>query len=101
MDIQLLTASDEDSWSVPVGLMVTEDGVIADELFITNNDRSQRLRRACAMTVDDGTTRYGMAIMETTPDFTRMYPLGDKAVPVEEILAQVELEFLSLKEETH
>jgi hypothetical protein len=29
-----------------------------------------------------------------------MYPLGDKAVPVEEILAQVELEFLSLKEET-
>ncbi len=101
MDIQLLTASDEDSWSVPVGLMVTEDGVIADELFITNNDRSQRLRRACAMTVDDGTTRYGMAIMETTQDFTRMYPLGDKAVPVEEILAQVELEFLSLKEETH
>ncbi len=100
MDIQLLTASDEDSWSVPVGLMVTEDGVIADELFITNNDRTQRLRRACAMTVDDGTTRYGMAIMETTPDFTRMYPLGDKAVPVEEILAQVELEFLSLKEET-
>lgn len=53
------------------------------------------------MTVDDGTTRYGMAIMETTQDFTRMYPLGDKAVPVEEILAQVELEFLSLKEETH
>jgi len=100
MDIQLLTASDEDSWSVPVGLMVTEDGVIADELFITNNDRSQRLRRACAMTVDDGTTRYGMAIMETTPDFTRMYPLGDKAVHVEEILAQVELEFLSSREET-
>ena len=51
------------------------------------------------MTVDDGTTRYGMVIMETTPDFTRMYPLGDKAVPVEEILAQVELEFLSSKEE--
>ena len=100
MDIQLLTASDEDSWSVPVGLMVTEDGVIADQLFITNNDRTQRLRRACVMTVDDGKTRYGMVIMETTPDFTRMYPFGDKAVPVEEILAQVELEFLSSKEET-
>ena len=100
MDIQLLTASEEDSWSVPVGLMVTEDGVIADELFITTNDRSQRLRRACAMTVEDGSSRYGMAIMETTPDFTRMYPLGDKAVPVEEILAQVELEFLSSKTKT-
>ena len=41
-----------------------------------------------------------MVILETTPDLTRMYPLGDKAVHVEEILAQVELEFLNSREET-
>lgn len=72
MDIQLLTASDEDSWTIPVGLMVSEDGVIADQLFIDNGQNSQRLRRACAMKIQDGDSQYGMAILENTPEFTRM-----------------------------
>jgi hypothetical protein len=94
LDIQLLTASEEDSWSVPVGLMSSEDGVIPEDLFITEKDLSQRLRRACALEVKDGATKYGMAIIETNPEFTRLYPMADAVIPVEELIAQVEFEFL-------
>ena len=94
MDIELLTASDEDSWTIPVGLMVSEDGVIAEQLFINSGTNSQRLRRACAMKVKDGRTHYGMAILESTPEFTRVYPLDESALGVAEILSQVESEFL-------
>ena len=99
LDIQLLTASDEDNWTVPVGLMVCEDGVIADLLFISNGKGSQRLRRACVMTVQDGKTQYGMVILESTPEFTRMYPLEGSAFGVDEMLSQVESEFLHTQNE--
>lgn len=94
LNIQLLTASDEDSWTVPVRLMASEDGVIPDQLFIDSGNNKQRLRRVCALKIKDGNALYGMVILEMTPEFTRMYPLVDSAVSVDEMLSQVESEFL-------
>lgn len=94
MDIQLLTASDEDNWTIPVGLMVSEDGVIADQLFIKADESTQRLRRACVIKINDGSHQYAMAILETTPEFIRMYPLAEVNIRVGEILSQAEHEFL-------
>jgi hypothetical protein len=101
MDIRLLTASDEDSWSVPVGLMVTEDGVIPDELFIRNDQNSHRLRRICAMEIEDGGARYGVAILETTPEFIKLYMLSDIGSNIAEILSNTEKAFLSYIRCTH
>jgi hypothetical protein len=47
------------------------------------------------MIVDDGIARYGLAIIESSPEFTSIYPMAESDFHVEEILAQVELEFLS------
>jgi hypothetical protein len=99
LDIQLVTASDEDGWTVPVGLMVSEDGVIADQLFIKADGNTLRLRRACVMKINDGSTRYGMAILETTPEFIRMYPMGEANIDVGEILMQAAHTFLNAQDE--
>lgn len=98
LDIQLLTASDEDGWTIPVGLMVSEDGVIADQLFINSGPNSQRLRRACAMTIQDGRTQYGMVILENSPEFTRVYSLSETSACVEDMLLHIEQEFLATNE---
>ncbi len=94
LDIQLLTASDEDSWTIPIRLMVSEDGVIADQLFISNNQKIQRLRRVCAIKISDGQTQYAVAILESSPEFTRMYPVEESSFGLEELLSQAEFEFL-------
>ncbi len=98
MDIQLLTASDEDSWTIPIRLMVSEDGVIADQLFISNDQKIQRLRRVCAMKIRDGQTQYAVAILESSPEFTRIYPVEKNSFGVEELLSQAEFEFLRSQE---
>lgn len=43
--IRVLTASDEDGWSVPVPLIFDEDGVIDPRLFIQDEKAEPRLRR--------------------------------------------------------
>jgi ankyrin repeat protein len=64
------------------------------ELFIDNGESAQRLRRACVMKIQDGDNQYVMAILESSPEFTRMYPLVGSTVGVVEMLLQAESEFL-------
>jgi hypothetical protein len=43
--IRVLTASDEDGWSVPVPLIADDDGVIDLRIFVNNDGAEMRLRR--------------------------------------------------------
>jgi hypothetical protein len=51
--IRVLTASDEDGWSVPVPLVTDEDGVIDSRLFVTIGIYEPRLRRMAIFEIVD------------------------------------------------
>lgn len=97
VNIKLLTSSVEDSWTIPVGLMASEDGEIDDRLFIQAGQElthNQRLRRACGLSVKDDSTEFGLMALEDIPEFTQMYPLSKGTPTVDEMLVELEVAFL-------
>jgi hypothetical protein len=64
--IRVLTASDEDGWSVPVPLICDDDGVIDPRLFIIDENDKTRLRRISLFEVLQSTENYQLGIFEAT-----------------------------------
>ena len=53
------------------------------------------------MEIEDGGARYGVAILETTPEFIKLYMLSDIGSNIAEILSNTEKAFLSYIRCTH
>jgi hypothetical protein len=61
--IRVLTASDEDGWSVPVPLICDDDGVIDPRLFIIDENDKTRLRRTSLFEINASTeTKHVVAL---------------------------------------
>lgn len=76
-EIDLLTASDEDGWTVPVELLNDDDGIIANELFI-NPDGHPRQRRAAAFSLSHASEHMVLVLIEGEQLIPLVYPV-DKA----------------------
>lgn len=70
----LLTASEEDGWTVPIDLLSNDDGVIAEELFIAHNG-SHKQRRAAAFGLSRTGENVALVIVETGPLIPLIYPV--------------------------
>jgi hypothetical protein len=73
MEVELLTASDEDGWSIPITALSDEDGEIDLRLFIYSNSEILRLRRASIFSLKRGNEHLSVAIVESAPLHIKLY----------------------------
>jgi hypothetical protein len=67
--IRVLTASDEDGWSVPVPFICDEDGVIDPRLFVNVDDAESRMRRVALFEVQQQKQSFWVAAIEQVNKF--------------------------------
>lgn len=73
MDVELMTASDEDGWSIPITALSDEDGEINLRLFIYSSSEILRLRRASIFAIKCGNEHLSIAIIECVPVHIKLY----------------------------
>lgn len=77
VQVELLTQSDEDGWTVPVSVLCDEDGVIDPRLFLNDNTEN-RLRRACVLAFSAQGDHLCAVLIEAEPVYTKLYPTNGK-----------------------
>jgi hypothetical protein len=95
LNIDLLTESDEDGWTVPVTALCDEDGEIDIRLFVDGSDGMLRLRRASVFRISRNQMQVCVALVESSPPFIVLYSTEGKTDDeVWETLAKVGKGFL-------
>ncbi|WP_298209031.1 hypothetical protein [Acidovorax sp.] len=74
LEVQVLTASDEDGWTVPVSLLADEDGVINDGFFFSENGKP---RRIALFLISSGSMKALLTVMEGHELFPEFQPLSE------------------------
>lgn len=73
-DIELLSASEDDGWTVPVTLLSDEDGEIDARLFFESADGIQQFRRACVLAFKKDAEHLCAVIIEAAVPYIKLYP---------------------------
>lgn len=73
-NIELLSASEDDGWTVPVTLLSDEDGEIDARLFRESNDGIQQFRRACVLAFKKDVEHLCAVIIEADVPHVKLYP---------------------------
>ena len=74
MTVKLLTESVHDGWTVPISILIDEDGEIDNSLFIVEPDGRSRLRRACVFEFTRNKKHFCAVVVEAKPVHTKLYP---------------------------
>ena len=74
MQIELLTESRNDGWTVPVSLLSDENGEIDNQLFILDSNGNFRLRRASVFAFKRESEHVCAVVIESTPAQIKLYP---------------------------
>lgn len=78
LNIDLLTESDEDGWTVPITALSDEDGEIDMGLFVERNNGVVRLRRVAAFGVRRQQVQICVVLVESSPPYIKLYPTSGK-----------------------
>jgi hypothetical protein len=73
-DIELLSASEDDGWTVPVTLLSDEDGEIDARLFLESVDGVQQFRRACVLAFKKDAEHLCAVVIEADVPHVKLYP---------------------------
>lgn len=73
-NIELLSASEDDGWTVPVTLLSDEDGEIDARLFRESNDGIQQFRRACVLAFKKDSEHLCAVVIEADVPHIKLYP---------------------------
>jgi hypothetical protein len=73
-DIELLSASEDDGWTVPVTLLSDEDGEIDARLFLESAEGVQQFRRACVLAFKKDAEHLCAVIIEADVPHVKLYP---------------------------
>lgn len=94
--ITLLTASEEDGWTVPVPLVCNEDGEIDERLFCNESDKISPLRRLAALALSESNAKKILVVIEASPIWSKLYKTRQlnmttsyESLVVEEFLASI------------
>lgn len=74
IEIEILTVSDHDGWTVPVTTLSDDDGEIDHRLFFDFEDPSARLRRACVIAFSKHSEQLCAVIIESPTPHIKFYP---------------------------
>lgn len=80
LDIDLLTESDEDGWTVPITALSDSEGEFDIRLFVAEKGEILRLRRASAFGVRRGEVHVSVVFIEASPLYIKMYPANAKSL---------------------
>lgn len=95
VEVELLPASDEDGWSVPITGLSDEDGEINLRLFVYGSAEILRLRRASIFAIKCGSEHLSVAVIESAPLHIKLYTTtGGDADEVARTLSCVVRDFL-------
>lgn len=76
-NIQLLTDSEEDGWTIPITVLVSEDGEIDASLFIEMGKNRLRERRMTIFLVECETEYVNIVAIESSPVHMKLYLPSD------------------------
>lgn len=104
-EIELLSASEDDGWTVPVTLLSDEDGEIDTRLFLESAEGVQQFRRACVLAFKKDAEHLCAVVIEADVPHVKLYPTtGQDSEEIwqtlkcatSDFLAKPEVEFESL-----
>lgn len=97
--IQLLTDSEQDGWTIPITVLVSEDGEIDVNLFIEINANQLRERRIAVFSVEYKTEYVKIVAIESSPVHIKLYlPSKDDETDLLETLSCAASDFISRPE---
>lgn len=73
VDVELLTESEEDGWTIPLTVLVNEDGEIDSSLFIKIGENQLRERRVAVFSVAYETECVKIVAIESSPVHVKLY----------------------------
>lgn len=74
LDIELLTESEEDGWTIPIAMLSNEDGEIDLRLCIEEKAGRLRLRRASVFALKRDQEHVSAVFIESLPVYMKLYP---------------------------
>ena len=97
--IQLLTDSEQDGWTIPITVLVNEDGEIDASLFIEMGENRLRERRVAVFSVIYEMECVKIVAIESSPTHMKLYlPSKDDETDLQETLACAAADFVSRAE---
>src|SRR5450830_1651690 len=97
--IQLLTDSEQDGWTIPITVLVNEDGEIDASLFIEMGENRLRERRVAVFSVIYEMECVKIVAIESSPTHMKLYlPSKDDETDLLETLACAAADFISRPE---
>jgi hypothetical protein len=98
-NIRLLTDSEQDGWTIPITVLVSEDGEIDASLFIEMGDNRLRERRVAVFSVEYETECVKIVAIESSPVHMKLYlPSKDDKTDLPETLSCAAADFISRPE---
>lgn len=97
--IHLLTDSYEDAWTIPITVLVSDDGEIDSRLFVVEGHNQLRERRMAIFVVNSKSESVQIAVIESTPVHVKLYlPSEKNNMDITETLTCAAADFLSRPE---
>lgn len=94
LNVELLTESDGDGWTVPISILADEDGEIDSRLFVFEPDGSSRLRRASVFVLSRNDEYICAVAIESEPVYRKLFPMRTQnSEEVLQALRSVTLDF--------
>lgn len=98
-NIQLLTDSEHDGWTIPITVLVNKDGEIDSGLFIKIGENQLRERRVAVFSVEHEAELIKIVAIESSPVHMKLYlPSNDDGIDLLETLACAASDFISRPE---
>jgi hypothetical protein len=99
LDIDLLTESDEDGWTVPITALSDKDGEIDLQLFINGPEGMLRLRRVSVFAIKRDKEHISVVFIESWPVYIKIYTTnGQSANEIYETISCAVADYLSRPE---
>jgi len=96
LKIELLTASDEDGWTVPATTLSDEDGEIDLRLYMEDDLGELRLRRVSAFAIKKEDEHVSVVLIESVPIYIKLYTTaGDNTNEIFQTLMCASGDYLS------
>lgn len=98
-NIQLLTDNEQDGWTIPITVLVSEDGELDVKLFIEISQHRLRERRVAMFSVECKTECVKIVAIESSPVHMKLYlPSNDDDTDLLETLVCAAADFISRPE---
>lgn len=94
-NIQLLTNGNQDGWTIPITVLVNEDGEIDSGFFIKIGENQLRERRVTVFSVEYNAERINIVVVESSPLHMKLYlPSNDEESDLQETLSCAASDFM-------